>query len=260
MQVARLKVGKTQFEVATKSGQALLFRQGKVDFASVLETEEIWKDVKKGDRASVAELQEAFGELSLTEVATKIVTKGALQYSESERKEFVAKKRREIIGFLHKNFVDPKTNRSIPNERIENALTDLKFRVDPDEQVDKQVAKILKNIVSVLPIKKMEMVTGSVTIPHAHLGKAQGIVRSVVTVTGESYSATGATLNLSFAPSEYEVLIDALNRVCRDEYELIANNLETPPSPAPSSGQGKKGKGKKRGGGRGGRGRGGKRK
>lgn len=109
MQVVKHKVGKITFEIGTKKGSVLLFKQGSVTFDQVLDSDVIWKDLKKGDRASKEELIAAYGTDDTKKVAEQIVLKGELQLTDQERKDIVSKKRAEIINYIHKYYVDPKT-------------------------------------------------------------------------------------------------------------------------------------------------------
>ena len=58
------------------------------------------------------------------------------------------------MNFIHKYYVDPKTKFPHPVVRIENALVDLKYRVDADLSVDKQVQEIMRNMPGVLPVQR----------------------------------------------------------------------------------------------------------
>lgn len=102
--------------------------------------------------------------------------------------------------------MDPKTKTPHPTIRIDNAITDLKYRVDPDMPVDKQVTEIMRNMPGILPIKKME-VTGVISsmlpnnfffvsytpVPHSYLGNAPPVIREYATIKGENYTDTGCT-------------------------------------------------------------------
>eukprot|EP01126_Amoeba_proteus_P000881 TRINITY_DN1024_c0_g2_i7.p1 TRINITY_DN1024_c0_g2~~TRINITY_DN1024_c0_g2_i7.p1 ORF type:complete len:158 (+),score=19.54 TRINITY_DN1024_c0_g2_i7:340-813(+) len=150
------------------------------------------------------------------EIAKLIAIKGTLQLTDAERKEIMRKKRNEIgsllnslsnwknptqpksgystnyllVTYIHKYYVDPKTKTPHPALRIDNALNTLKYRVDPDVPVDKQVTEIMRNLPGILPVKKME-VTGVITIPHAFLGNSPQIIRDYATVKSERYIDTG---------------------------------------------------------------------
>src|SRR5690606_5633601 len=58
--------------------------------------------------------REAFGTEVVADVIKKILAEGEFQLTTAERREKVEKKRAEIINYLHKYFVDPKTGHPHP--------------------------------------------------------------------------------------------------------------------------------------------------
>lgn len=50
-----------------------------------------------------------FGDISNEEMLKQIIMKGDYQESTKERKEKVEQKRKEIINYIHKYYIDPKT-------------------------------------------------------------------------------------------------------------------------------------------------------
>eukprot|EP01126_Amoeba_proteus_P000874 TRINITY_DN1024_c0_g1_i15.p1 TRINITY_DN1024_c0_g1~~TRINITY_DN1024_c0_g1_i15.p1 ORF type:complete len:109 (-),score=13.82 TRINITY_DN1024_c0_g1_i15:67-393(-) len=96
MQIVRHRVGGVTFEIGTKTGSVLRFRNGQGDFSDVLQSEEIWKDISRADRANADELREAFKMTDTLEIAKLIAVKGTLQLTDAERKEIMRKKRNEI--------------------------------------------------------------------------------------------------------------------------------------------------------------------
>ena len=55
-QLVRYKKGKLQVEVMTKPGSVLKYRAGKLGFDNVLQSDDIWKNSSKGERAANADL------------------------------------------------------------------------------------------------------------------------------------------------------------------------------------------------------------
>jgi ribosome maturation protein Sdo1 len=55
-QLVRFKQGKACFEIMVKPGAVKKYREGILDVNSTIETDVIFKDQSKGDRANVAEL------------------------------------------------------------------------------------------------------------------------------------------------------------------------------------------------------------
>ena len=59
--IARLKKGGKQFEIKVDCDKALEFKEGKnVSFEDILATNEIYFDVKKGEKASTGDFQDIF--------------------------------------------------------------------------------------------------------------------------------------------------------------------------------------------------------
>jgi ribosome maturation protein SDO1 len=259
-QVVRYKSGKHTFEVMTKPGSVSKYRLGQLDISNVLEADIVFKDINKGDKAASADLVEVFKTDNPAECCRKIVDDGHLQLTDAERKEILEKKRREIVNYLHKYFVDPKTKAPHPVIRIENALVDLKYRVDPDIAVEKQVQEIMKNMPGVLAMRKMDM-TGWITIPHAHLGVAQGQLKKFVNVKHERYDDNGCEFEVTLVPGDYDALMSMLNNTCKGEYDIKIEGASDLSTSSNADSDEKGGKGKARGGGKqqgGGSGRGGK--
>ena len=108
MQIVRYKHGKLHFEVLTKPGAVLKFRNGNLGWDNVLASDTVFKNSQKAEKPSGAELayghfvnspSEAFGTENEEECAKIIVDKGELQLSAAERKEKVDQVR-HAIGVL----------------------------------------------------------------------------------------------------------------------------------------------------------------
>jgi len=135
--------------------------------------------------------------------------------------------------------MDPKTKTMIPITRIDNALTELKIRVDPDQPTEKQIQEILKKLPGVLTIKRAE-VTGVVSTTHQYLGQVSGVLKKYnVTIQGENYTADGCEYSVSMVPGDYDKVISELNSVTKGEYDFsvdgqsvtaIASTSEKEPS------------------------------
>jgi len=128
--------------------------------------------------------------------------------------------------------------------------------VDPDVAAEKQVAEIMHNMNSVLPVKRMEM-TGFISVPHAHLGAAQGQLKKLVQVRNERYTDDGCEFEVSITPGDYDIVISTLNNLTKGEFDIKIDGAPPMSTEEASSGKkGKGGRGAKQGGGEGGRGRG----
>eukprot|EP01123_Difflugia_compressa_P008180 TRINITY_DN237_c1_g1_i1.p1 TRINITY_DN237_c1_g1~~TRINITY_DN237_c1_g1_i1.p1 ORF type:complete len:281 (+),score=74.09 TRINITY_DN237_c1_g1_i1:363-1205(+) len=227
MQVVRYKQGKTTFEVGCKVGAVLRYRKEQISFDQVLQSEEIWKDIKKGDRSNAEELKAAFGIDNPKEIAKLIVDKGEVQLTDGERKDILEKKRNEIINYIHKYYIDPKTKTMIPVARIDNALTEIKVRIDPDQSTEKQVQEILKKLPGVLTLKRAE-ITGAISSTHQHLSQVTGVLKKYnVAIQSESYSSQGCTYFVSMVPGDYDKIFADLNSVTKGDYDFVVDGQPT---------------------------------
>lgn len=247
--LVRYKHGKSTFELATHPGTVTKYRNEKdTSLTDVLVTDVVFTNYSKGERASDAELRAAFGEGETKEkILEKIIQKGEVQLSAAERKEKLEARRREIIEYIHRNYVDPKTLHPLPVMRIEQALEAIRPRIDTDQAVDRQVAQMSVKLMACMPMKKHQM-GGTIKVSHAFLGSANGIIRSYCTVSREHYTSEGAVLEVLVAPGDYDALLKALNSATKGtfQFEIAGASVKTiAPVETTSNTKGKK-KGEKK--------------
>jgi len=107
---ARLAKGSDHFEILVKPQQALDYKLGKqVPMAQVLMIEEIYSDSGKGTRAPTEKLQKHFGTLDPVKIAEEIMKSGELQLTTDQRRQLVEEKRKQIVAFIARNCIDPRT-------------------------------------------------------------------------------------------------------------------------------------------------------
>ena len=68
-----------------------------------------------------------------------ILEKGSIQLTTNQRKEMVEQKRQMIIQEIHSTAIDPKSKTPHPRTRIELALEESRFSVDPFKRLELQV-------------------------------------------------------------------------------------------------------------------------
>ena len=198
---ARLVRKGEHFEVLVKPQLALLFRVGKIDSVSkVLVTEIIFSDADKGLRASEEKLNEAFGTSDPLKIGSIILKKGSLQLTMEQRKELIEDKRKKIISFISRQSIDPRTNLPHPPLRIEQAMEQIHYSIDPSRDTEEQVKDIIKLLRPILPIK-MENVMVSIVIPSQYAGKVYGTVKRLGTIKQEDWRADGSWLAILELPA-----------------------------------------------------------
>jgi len=108
--VVRYSFEGEKFEILVKPDPALDYKLGKKkDISSVLISDEIYTDYGKGTKPSNEKLLTAFKTEDKTEIAQIMFEKGDLNLTTDQRRKMVEQKRKQIVEFIAKTYVDPKT-------------------------------------------------------------------------------------------------------------------------------------------------------
>lgn len=215
--VVRLKKGKKQFEILVNHGTVEKYREGKLGWNKVAYVDQVYKNSSKGDRATTSDLKAQFKTNNIDECMQIIAKTGDLQLTSSDRKEKLEQRRKQILNHIHKYYIDPKTNKSHPMTRIENALQQLKIKINMEQSVEKQVQTIVRKLPEALPIRKCEM-NITVDIPSKYVGQSMGVISKGNTqILSQNYSANGCRVSLSCVPGDYDKLANDLNSVTKGE-------------------------------------------
>lgn len=244
--LVRLKRGKTNFEVLTREGSVTKYREKALKSLDdvLVSGDDIFTNISKGEKASKEQLLAAFKTEDSRSVMEEIVTKGEVHLSANERKDMIAQKRAEIVAYINKNYIDAVKALPIPITRIENALDQIRPRIDLDQSAERQVAAMHDKLISVLPLRKgSASITGKVTVPHQFQGVASGIVRKHGAVLGETYGTSSTTWTLEV--HSYDELLKDLSRATKGEYNFVVEGEQTSAEAGTSSAEPQRGSGKK---------------
>ncbi len=170
---ARTKKAGKHFEILVDLDDAMKFKKGESDFLQP-ETDIIFRDAKKGERAPSADLEEGFGTTDSLEIAKAIVKEGEVLTTQDYRDAEQEKKIKQVVDFLSMNAIDPQTGNPITNERIKSALEQAHVNIKK-APIENQIKGIVEELTKIIPIK-LEMKKIKVTIPAMHTGKAYGII------------------------------------------------------------------------------------
>jgi ribosome maturation protein SDO1 len=214
--VARMTKDNEHFEVLVKPQKALDYRMGKtMGMTEVLVAETIFSDANKGTKASEENLRKAFGTTDALKIAEAILTNGTLQLTTEQRRKMTEDKRKQIIDFIARQSVDPKTNLPHPPTRIENAMEQIRYSIDPFRPVEEQAKEIIKALRIILPLK-MEQISLGVSIPAAYSAKAYGSIKGFGTIRREEWHADGSWYGVLEMPAgSYAPFLDKLGEVTK---------------------------------------------
>ncbi|AGI47338.1 conserved hypothetical protein TIGR00291 [Thermoplasmatales archaeon BRNA1] len=152
--VARLESHGERFEVLLDPKAMDLIKQGKdVDLSDYLAVEDVFKDARKGTRPETSKIMEVFATEDPVEIAKLIIQKGEVQMTAQQRKELLDAKYKRIVAYIAANAINPQTKLPHPPKRIEIALEEGKFHVDPMKAFDKEVEEAMKILRPLLPIR-----------------------------------------------------------------------------------------------------------
>ena len=190
--VARLTKDNEHFEILVKPQKALDYRNGKIPgITDVLAAEIIFSDANKGTKVSEEIMHKAFGTIDPLKIADVILKKGTLQLTTDQRRKMVEDKKRQIIDFISRQAVDPKTNLPHPPARIENAMEQIRYPIDPYKPVEEQAKDIVKLLRPILPLK-IEQLVVAVKVPAQHASRAYGTIKSFGTLKREEWRSDGS--------------------------------------------------------------------
>jgi ribosome maturation protein SDO1 len=190
--IARLTKDNEHFEVLVKPQKALDYRNGKISsITEVLAAETIFSDANKGTRVAEEPLRKAFGTIDTLKIAEVILKKGTLQLTTEQRRKMVEDKRKQVVDFISREAVDPKTNLPHPPMRIENAMEQIRYPIDPYKPVEEQARDIVKLLRPILPLK-IEQVSVQVRIPAEYAARAYGAMKASGSIRHEEWRSDGS--------------------------------------------------------------------
>jgi ribosome maturation protein SDO1 len=222
--VARMTVNNEHFEILVKPEKALQYRLGKIaGVREVLAGEIIFSDANKGTKPSEESLRKAFGTTDALKIAETMLTKGTLQLTTEQRRKMVEDKRKQIIDFISRQSVDPKTNLPHPPTRIENAMEQVRYPIDPFKPVEEQAKDIIKLLRTILPLK-MEQITLGVTVPAAYSVRAYGTIKGFGTIKHEEWRNDGSWYGVIEMPAgSYAPFLEKLGEITKGQGEAKLN-------------------------------------
>ena len=229
---ARLESHGARFEVLIDPDAALAIKRGEFDgdIEEVIAADEVFEDASRGDRPAENDLEEVFDTTDPLAIIPEVVRRGEIQITAEQRREMQEQKRRQLINRIARNAVNPQMDDAPhPPDRIERALEEAGFRVDPMEPVESQVDDALDALRPVIPIRFAE-VTIAVQIPAQMAGSAQAQIRKYGDLEREEWQSDGSWVGVMTFPAGmqndfYDLVNDvtsgqAETRVIRDKDDI----------------------------------------
>lgn len=183
--VARLKKLNKEFEIILEDVEkAIELREklNKIDEIHFIEqirlispSLTVFTDEKKGLKPTQQELENAFGTNDFFKIAKEILLNGEIVLPAEYRKKLREEKLKQVINWLSRNAIDPRTKTLHTAERIEAAIKQAGIKIDEFKPIDIQMPNIINQLSRVLPIK-IEIRKIEITIPSVFTGKAYNLI------------------------------------------------------------------------------------
>ena len=179
--IARLEKGGSRYEILVDPELVDEWKNdpSSVDMDDLLAIGEVWTDSKNGERPTSDALENVFGSNDLEQCVIKILREGSIQLTTAQRKKMVSEKRLQIISEIASTATDPKTKMPHPRTRIENALDEARFAVDPFKSIESQVNDAINVLKPLIPLQFIT-VRLAFKIPGSSYGSVNQMLRDSV--------------------------------------------------------------------------------
>ena len=176
--LARLEKGGKRYEALVDPD---LVEQWKEDASSIdlddfMAMDEIFHDARAGERPTEEALMNTFQTLNVEAILNIILDKGSIQLTTAQRKARVENMRQQIIHHIHSQAIDPKSKSPHPRTRIELALDESKYSVDPFKRLEDQVKDAIAKLKPLIPLS-FESVRLAFRIPGSAYGSVSQLLR-----------------------------------------------------------------------------------
>lgn len=229
---ARLESHGQRFEVLVDPDAALSMKHDEFDgeLEDVIAAEDIFEDAASGDRPPESSLEEVFETTDPLEIIPEVIKRGEIQITAEQRREMQEQKHKQLVNQIARNAVNPQMDDAPhPPERIERALEEAGFQIDPMEPVENQVDDALDALRPVIPIRFDEVIV-AVQVPADYAGSAQAQIRQFGELEREEWQSDGSWVGVLKFPAglqnEFYDLVnehtsgEAETRIVKDEDEI----------------------------------------
>ena len=219
--LARYSHGGEKFEVVVDPDKVIAFKNGTLkDVKEALTSEKVFSDAKKGMIAPDSSLTRSFETTDPLKVAEIILMKGKVQLTSEYRDNLRDIKKRQIIDLIHRNSIDPRTSAPHPVQRIENAFTQAKVKIDEHKNAEDQLDEIRKKLQPIMPIR-FETRKLQLTIPSTYASQAFPSLKKYGRISKDSWQSDGSLLTVVEIPAGLqEEMMEHLNKLTHGDVEM----------------------------------------
>ena len=177
--LARLEKGGKRYEALVDPDLVDQWKEDSsvVNLDEFMAMDEIFHDARAGERPTEEALMKTFETLDVGTILQIILSKGSIQLTTVQRKARVEHMRQQIIHHIHSQAIDPKSKSPHPRTRIELALVESKYSVDPFKRLEEQVKDAITKLKPLIPLS-FESVRLAFRVPGSAYGSVSQILRT----------------------------------------------------------------------------------
>lgn len=218
--IVKLRKAGEEFEVLVELEKALKFRKNeRISLDDVLVADTVYKDSKKGMRASENEMKKIFGTDDSRKVAEIVIREGNLEVNADHKRKLFEEKRKQIVSIIHKNAIDPRTKLPHPPQRIEAAMIEAKVKISEFKNAEDQIQDVVKQLTGVLPIK-FETRIIEVKVAAHFAGKVNNVLKNFGKIKKSEWGNDGSLKAEVEMPAGLSTeFYDEINRISHGEIE-----------------------------------------
>lgn len=219
---ARLESHGARFEVLVDPDAALAIKRDEFEgeLEDVIAAEDVFENASRGDRPAETDLEDVFETTDPLAIIPEVIKRGEIQITAEQRREMKEQKRKQLINKIARNAVNPQMDDAPhPPDRIERALEEAGFQIDPMEPVSEQVDEALETLRPVIPIR-FDEVTVAVQLPADYAGSGQAEVRQYGELEREEWQSDGSWVGVVTFPAGLQnEFYDLVNEITSGEAE-----------------------------------------
>ena len=177
--LARLEKGGKRYEALVNPDLVEQWKEdpSNIELDDFMAMDEIFHDARGGERPTEEALQNTFQTLDVETILNIILEKGSIQLTTAQRKARVENMRQQIIHHIHSQAIDPKSKSPHPRTRIELALEESKYSVDPFKRLEDQVKEAIAKLKPLIPLS-FESIRLAFRIPGSAYGGVSQLLRT----------------------------------------------------------------------------------
>lgn len=199
--IARLESHGESFEVLIDPKVVNHLREGReVELIDYMVVDEVFRNARKGTRASDEKIKEVFGTNDPIEVAKQIILKGEVQLTTLQRRDMQESKRKRIVSEIARNAINPQTGAPHPPQRIEMAMDEARVHIDPFKSVEAQVKTVLDALRPLIPIR-FDKIRIAVKLSGEEYGRCFEDISHMGRITKEEWQQNGSWIGVVELPA-----------------------------------------------------------